>query len=114
VRARGLFFLLGVFAFAAASAAAAPPPWYEAITVNGLVSSSYSYNFNRPPSRLNGFRVFDFDDNSFKVDVAEIVLQKPTTPALLNATIAAALGLATMPAIEVRPAPEGALQGLAS
>jgi len=42
-----------------------------------------------------------------------IVLQKPTTPALLNATIAAALGLATMPAIEVRPSPEGALQGLA-
>ena len=78
MRARGLFFLLGVFAFAAASAAAAPPPWYEAITVNGLVSSSYSYNFNRPPSRLNGFRVFDFDDNSFKLDVAELVLQKPT------------------------------------
>jgi len=66
-------------AFAARQVSAAPsPPWYEAITVNGFVSSSYSYNFNRPPSRLNGFRVFDFDDNSFKVDVAELVLQKPT------------------------------------
>jgi len=71
--------LAAVLAFAAPLASAASAPaWYETITVNGLVSSSYSYNFNKPPSRLNGFRVFDFDDNSFKVDVAELVLQKPT------------------------------------
>jgi hypothetical protein len=30
---------------------------------------------------VNGFRVFDFDDNSFKDDVAELVLQKPTPKA---------------------------------
>jgi hypothetical protein len=53
-------------------------PWYETISVNGLVSSSYSYSFNRPLSRVNGYRVFDFDDKSFKIDVAELVLQKPT------------------------------------
>lgn len=53
-------------------------PWYEVISVNGFVSSSYSYNFNRPLFPVNGYRVFDFDDKSFKIDVAELVLQKPT------------------------------------
>jgi hypothetical protein len=60
-------------------AAPAPPPakpWYEEIAVNAFVSASYSYNFNRPDSGTNQLRVFDFDDNSFKVDVAEVVLQK--------------------------------------
>ena len=56
--------------------APAAKPWYEEIAVNGFVSASYSYNFNRPDSGTNQFRVFDFDDNTFKVDVAEIVLQK--------------------------------------
>jgi Putative beta-barrel porin-2, OmpL-like. bbp2 len=63
----------------AAPAAPAPPPakpWYEEIAVNAFVSTSYSYNFNRPDSGTNQLRVFDFDDNSFKVDVAEVVLQK--------------------------------------
>ncbi len=55
---------------------AAAKPWYEEIAVNGFVSTSYSYNFNRPDSGTNQLRVFDFDDNTFKVDVAEIVLQK--------------------------------------
>jgi len=62
-----------------AVAADAPPParpWYEEVAVNGFVSTSYSYNFNRPDSRLNYYRVFDFDDNSFKVDVVELVLQR--------------------------------------
>ena len=53
-----------------------PKPWYEEIAVNGFLSTSYSYNFNRPPSGTNQLRVFDFDDNSIKVDVAEVVLQK--------------------------------------
>ncbi|MCM3878388.1 MAG: porin [Thermoanaerobaculia bacterium] len=59
--------------------APAPRPWYEEITVNGFVSTSYSYNLNRPSSGVNQFRVFDFDDNSIKVDVAEVVLQKAVT-----------------------------------
>lgn len=53
-----------------------PKPWYEEIAVNGFLSNSYEYNFNRPASGTNQFRVFDFDDNSIKVDVAEVVLQK--------------------------------------
>jgi hypothetical protein len=56
--------------------APAPKPWYEEITVNGFVSGTYSYNTNRPASGTNQFRVFDFDDNTVKVDVAEVVLQK--------------------------------------
>lgn len=58
---------------------ASPPatkPWYEEIAINGFVSGSYSYNLNRPDSRTNQLRVFDFDDRTFKVDVVEIVLQK--------------------------------------
>jgi len=60
------------------AAPATPPakPWYEELTVNAFVSASYSYNLNRPDSGTNQLRVFDFDDNSFKVDVAEVVLQK--------------------------------------
>ena len=50
-------------------------PWYEEITLNGLVSSSYGYNFGGPPSRSNSYRVFDFDDNTFKVDGIELVAQ---------------------------------------
>jgi hypothetical protein len=56
--------------------APAAKPWYEEIAVNGFVSASYSYNFNRPDSGTNQLRVFDFDDNTFKVDVAEVVLQR--------------------------------------
>jgi hypothetical protein len=51
-------------------------PWYDAIAVNGFVSAGYAYNANRPASGTNQFRVFDFDDNSIKVDVAELVIQK--------------------------------------
>jgi hypothetical protein len=56
--------------------APAAKPWYEEIAVNAFLSASYSYNFNRPDSGTNQLRVFDFDDDSFKVDVAEVVLQK--------------------------------------
>lgn len=61
--------------------AASTPKWYEAISVNGFVSASWSYSFNRPASGTNRNRVFDFDDGSFKVDVAELVLQKGVSKA---------------------------------
>ena len=63
---------------AAAPAAPTPQtakPWYEEISVNAFVSASYSYNVNRPATGTSQLRVFDFDDNTFKVDVAEVVLQ---------------------------------------
>ncbi len=54
----------------------APKPWYREFTVDVFVSAAYEYNTNRPASGTNQFRVFDFDDNTVKVDVAEVVLQK--------------------------------------
>ena len=51
------------------------------ISVNGFVSTSYSYNLNRPASGTNRYRVFDFDDNTFKLDVAELVLQRAVSKA---------------------------------
>ena len=59
-----------------AQGAPPPTPWYQEVSLNGFLSSSYSYNFNRPGSGTNGFRVFDFDDNAFKVDVVELAIQK--------------------------------------
>lgn len=59
-------------------AGAAPTPWWQSISLNGLASGSYGYNFNRPPSRTNGLRVFDADDNTFKIDVIELAVQRPT------------------------------------
>lgn len=61
---------------AATPAPTPAPKWYDEIAVNGFVTASYSYNANRPESGTNQFRVFDFDDNTFKVDGAELVLQK--------------------------------------
>ena len=52
------------------------PPWYEKIAINGFVSFGYSYNLNKPDVGKNFYRVFDFDDNSFKVDVIEMSLKK--------------------------------------
>ncbi len=48
----------------------------SSIALHAFVSTTWSYNFNRPLSKSNMFRVFDFDDNAFKLDVAEIVLQR--------------------------------------
>jgi len=54
-------------------------PWYKAVSFNAFVSATYSYNFNRPATHLNAFRVFDFRDDRPKVDVAELVVQKPVS-----------------------------------
>jgi hypothetical protein len=54
----------------------APKPWYQQITINAFASASYTWNFNDPLSRTNTYRVFDYDHNSFRIDAAEIVLQK--------------------------------------
>ena len=51
-------------------------PWFESIVINSFTSASFSYNANVPDSRKNQMRVFDTDDNSFKIDVIELSLQK--------------------------------------
>jgi len=56
--------------------APAPKSWFQQITINAFASASYTWNFNDPLSRINTYRVFDYDHNSFRIDAAEIVLQK--------------------------------------
>ena len=52
------------------------PKWFDEISWNAFVSTSYSFNTNHPDSGTNGYRVFDFDDRTWKLDVAELVVQK--------------------------------------
>jgi hypothetical protein len=62
-------------------AAAALPKWFDEIAVNAFVSTAYVYNANRPSTGTSSYRVFDFIDNSFNLDVAELVVQiAPTKP----------------------------------
>jgi len=58
-----------------------PQAWYEEITVNGFLSLWYEYNTNNPASSRNQYRVFDYDHNTFNVDAAELVVQKPVAKA---------------------------------
>src|SRR5262245_52698337 len=60
-----------------AGPAASLPAWLGEVTLNGFLAASFSYNFNHPTSGTNQLRVFDFDDNTFKLDVFELVAQKP-------------------------------------
>jgi hypothetical protein len=63
------------------AAAAALPKWFDEIAVNTFVSTAYIYNTNRPATGTNSYRVFDFNDNSFNLDVAELVVQiAPSKP----------------------------------
>ena len=62
-------------------AVAALPKWFDEIAVNAFASTAYIYNANRPATRTNSYRVFDFNDNSFNLDVAELVVQiAPSKP----------------------------------
>jgi len=56
-------------------AAAALPKWFDELAVNAFVSTAYEYNGNRPTTGATSYRVFDFSDNSFNLDVAELVVQ---------------------------------------
>jgi hypothetical protein len=53
-----------------------PAPWAE---VRGFASIATSINVNQPPSGTNQLRVFDFEDRRLKLDVAELVVQRPVT-----------------------------------
>jgi len=69
--------VLGIAAAGAQSAdPIAVPAWVREVTLNGLLSTSYSYNFNRPASGTNQYRVFDVNENTFALDEFELVVQK--------------------------------------
>ena len=57
------------------STAAPLPKWFDELAVNAFISTAYQYNSNRPTTGTNSYRVFDFSDNSFNLDVAELVVQ---------------------------------------
>ena len=57
------------------AAAAALPKWFDELAVNAFVSTAYEYNSNRPTTGTSSYRVFDYNDNSFNLDVAEVVVQ---------------------------------------
>src|SRR5438876_8770234 len=62
-------------------AAVALPKWFDELVVNAFVSTAYVYNSDRPATGTNSYRVFDFSDNSFNLDVAEVVVQiAPSKP----------------------------------
>jgi len=67
---------------AAAQDAPKAEPWYRAITVHAFAEASFVYSFNRPDSGLNALRVFDYDDRELKLDVAELVVQRPASKPL--------------------------------
>lgn len=46
------------------------------VKINGFVSTSYNYNFNEPSSNAINFRPFNDKDNSFILEVVELVFQK--------------------------------------
>ena len=58
-----------------------PAPWYESVSTNVFISTAYSYNFNNPDLAKNNFHVFDFDENSLKVDVIDLAVRKDATKA---------------------------------
>lgn len=58
------------------------PSMIQGISLSGYVDSIYSYNFNSPDSPLastNTARVFDRHPNSYNLNVAELVFQKPVS-----------------------------------
>src|SRR5512144_65081 len=56
---------------APAPAPAAPATDAQAIQLHGFVSAAWSQSLTDPDADTLGFRVFDFDNGSIKVDVAE-------------------------------------------
>ena len=79
---RGISVMLALSLATTADGQDAKPQSGERIAVNAFVSTAYEYNSNRPTTGTNSYRVFDFSDNSFNLDVAELVVQ--IAPTKLN------------------------------
>ena len=53
--------------------------WYDDLLLNAFVSAAYVHNFAISGGQLNIGRLFDANNDSFKLDVAQVVLQNPPT-----------------------------------
>jgi len=78
-----MFVTLAVAVTATVVLGATPSLWaaeladiIKDVKANGFVSTAYNYNFNDPDSRRINFRPFNENDDSFNLDVAELVFQK--------------------------------------
>jgi len=79
ILAAGVAAVLSPRLLAAQVPAPAADTGRPAVEFHGLVSTSYSYNLNLPPSRTNQLRVFDVDDAEARLDLVELVLQRTAT-----------------------------------
>ena len=79
------------------------PSGLHGVNLSGFVDSSIGYNFNTPQTRTNALRVFDTQSQSFMINNAELMLQKPVsadsrvgfTTSLMFGTDAMAVGTPT-------------------
>ena len=55
------------------------PSGLHGVKMSGFVDTSLGYNFNTPQTRTNTLRVFDTQSQSFMVNNAELVLEKPVS-----------------------------------
>src|SRR5688572_32986024 len=46
----------------------------------GFLDGYYGYNFNRPASRKNLYRNFDFNHNQFSLNYAELAVERKPAP----------------------------------
>lgn len=60
------------------AATTAPPA--NPLSITGLVDVNYNYNFNNPLSRMNTYRNFDVQENSFNINEARLTFQKNAAP----------------------------------
>ena len=51
-------------------------PFTSGLSLYGFVDVSYTQNFKNPSTKVNQNRIFDVDSNSFRVQLAQIVLEK--------------------------------------
>ena len=55
------------------------PSGLHGVQMSGFVDSVASFNFNRPQTRGNTLRVFDTQSQSFMINNAELILEKPVS-----------------------------------
>jgi hypothetical protein len=66
---------------APAAAPAAPPTWSVGpIDFSGLIDGYYNFNANHPNPAVNQLRNFDFDANSFSLNMAKLTLSHTADP----------------------------------
>jgi hypothetical protein len=50
------------------------------IKISGFIDTYYSFNFDRPKSRINQLRNFDIHDNQFSLNLADLIITKSANP----------------------------------